>query len=167
MDVGDAQKWVDNSAPVRRQWYNPLLDFGRNRMSKIVLAISGRWVADGRLGSIAAFAQRLDKSILAVHVAYGSDNSAAEMTEGEKVLGELATALREKGATVETQFLFADDVAAAIIKLVEEHDATMIMAGLSTKGMLTRLIEGNVVQEIIRTTSVPLLLLPPEWDGEI
>jgi nucleotide-binding universal stress UspA family protein len=136
-------------------------------MSKIVLSISDRWVADARLGAIASFAQKLDKSILAVHVAYGSDNSGAETTAGEKVLASLASALRAKGAKVETQFLFADDVAAAIVKIAEEQGATMIMAGLSTKGMLTRLIEGNVVQEIIRITAVPVLLLPPEWNGEI
>ncbi len=40
---------------------------------------------------------------------------------------------------------------------------TIIASGLSSKGMLTRLIEGNVAQEIIRGAEVPLLLLPHDW----
>jgi nucleotide-binding universal stress UspA family protein len=39
----------------------------------------------------------------------------------------------------------------------------MIVLGLSSKGMLTRLIEGNVAQEVVRGARVPVLLLPAEW----
>ena len=141
--------------------------YNRGFMAKIVLAISDRWVADVRVDAIADFAHRLEKSILVLHVAYGTEGSAAETSPGEKVLATVGGALTARGAKVETLFLFADDVGAAIVKTAEEQRASMILVGLSSKGMLTRLIEGNVAQEIIRSTRVPVLLLPAEWNGEI
>ena len=136
-------------------------------MAKIVVAVSDRWVADVRVNAIADFARRLDKSILALHVAYGTEGSAAETSPGERVLATVADTLIAHGAKVETLFLFADDVGAAVVKTAEEQRASMIVVGLSSKGMLTRLIEGNVAQEIIRATRIPVLLLPAEWSGEI
>ena len=48
---------------------------------------------------------------------------------------------------METLFLFSDDIAAAILKVADEHRVTMIILGLSSKGMLTRLIEGDVARK--------------------
>jgi nucleotide-binding universal stress UspA family protein len=136
-------------------------------MGKILLAVSDRWVPDARVDAIGDFAQRLGRSILAVHVAYGSEGSGAEVTPGERVLEQIAKQLRAKQAKVETLFLFGDDLGQAILKTAEEHQATMIVLGLSAKGVLTRLIEGNVAQEIIRGTRIPVLLLPPDWVSPI
>ena len=41
------------------------------------------------------------------------------------------------------------------------------MLGLSSKGVLTRLIEGNVAQEVIRGTRIPIMLLPADWINPI
>jgi nucleotide-binding universal stress UspA family protein len=68
---------------------------------------------------------------------------------------------------VETLFLFSDNVGAAILKTAEEHRATMIMLGLSSKGVLTRLIEGNVANEVIKGAGIPVLLLPADWVNPI
>ena len=43
----------------------------------------------------------------------------------------------------------------------------MILLGLSSKGMITRLIEGNVAQEVIKNARVPVLLLPADWTNPI
>jgi nucleotide-binding universal stress UspA family protein len=132
-------------------------------MSKILLAVSDRWVPDARVDAIADFAGRLGREILAVHVAYGTEASGADLTPGEKILDLIAKQLRARQAKVETLFLFGDDLGQAILKTADEHKSTMIILGLSSKGMLTRLIEGNVAQEIIRGARVPVLLLPPDW----
>jgi nucleotide-binding universal stress UspA family protein len=132
-------------------------------MSKVLLAVSERWVPDVRVDAIGDFVQRLGGSLLAAHVAYGSEGSGAGVQPGEKVLEQIAKQLRDKGVKTETLFLFSDDVGAAILKTAEEHGATMIMLGLSSKGMLTRLIEGNLVQEVVRGSHMPVLLLPAEW----
>jgi nucleotide-binding universal stress UspA family protein len=135
-------------------------------MSKILLAVSDRWVLDSRVDAIADFVRRLGATVLAVHVAYGSEPSGG-VSPGEKVLEKIADQLRGKQLKVETLLLFSDDLAQAILKTAEERKVTLILLGLSSKGVLTRLIEGNVAQEIIRGTSMPVLLLPPEWDGGI
>jgi nucleotide-binding universal stress UspA family protein len=136
-------------------------------MSKIVLAVSDRWVPDARVDAIGDFAARLNGSILAVHVAYGTEGSGADVTPGERVLEQIAKQLRARNAKVETLFLFSDDLGQAILKTADEHKATMIVLGLSSKGVLTRLIEGNVAQEIIRGARIPVLLLPPDWMSPI
>jgi nucleotide-binding universal stress UspA family protein len=136
-------------------------------MSKIVLAVSDRWVPDARVDAIGDFASRLNGSILAVHVAYGTEGSGADVTPGERVLEQIARQLRARNAKVETLFLFSDDLGQAILKTADEHKATMIVLGLSSKGVLTRLIEGNVAQEIIRGARIPVLLLPPDWMSPI
>jgi len=136
-------------------------------MSKVLLAISDRWVPDLRVDTIADFVQRLGGSLLAMHVAYGSEANGAGVSPGERLLEQIAKQLRGKNIKVETLFLFSDNVGAAILKTAEEHRATMIVLGLSSKGVLTRLIEGNVAQEVIKNASTPVLLLPADWMNPI
>ncbi len=136
-------------------------------MNKIVLAVSDRWTPDARVDSIADFAFRLGHSIIAVHVAYGTEGSGADTIPGEQVLEQIATQLRAKSVRVETLLLFSDDLGEAILKTAEEHKATMLLLGLSSKGMLTRLIEGNVANQIIRGARMPVLPLPPDWSTPI
>ncbi|MCL2640791.1 MAG: universal stress protein, partial [Phycisphaerales bacterium] len=68
---------------------------------------------------------------------------------------------------VETQMMFSDDLGDAILNTAEEQKATLIILGLSSKGMLTRLIEGNVAQAIVKGARMPVLLLPSDWTGPI
>ena len=136
-------------------------------MSKLLLAISERWVPDMRVDAIADFVSRLGGSILVVHVAYGSEASGAGVMPGERLLEQIVKQLRAKNIKAETLFLFSDHVGAAILKTAEEHAATLVLLGLSSKGMLTRLIEGNVAQEVIRNATVPVLLLPADWMNPI
>ena len=132
-------------------------------MSKILLAVSDRWSPDARVDAIGDFASRLGRPIIAVHVAYGTEGSGADVIPGENILELIAEKLRAKQIKVETLLLFSDDLGEAILKTAEEHKASTIVLGLSSKGMLTRLIEGNVAQQIIRSARVPVLLLPPDW----
>ncbi len=134
-------------------------------MSKILLAISDQWVVDPRTDALAEWARRLDADILAVHVIFGGDESATAKHPGEKILEELDVKLKAAGARVETLVLFANDIVSALLRVPEERHATVIVLGLANKGMLARLIEGNIPQAIINATRVPVLCLPPDWDG--
>jgi len=136
-------------------------------MSKILLAVSERWVPDFRVDAIADFARRLGASILVVHVIYGTEGGGAEVSPGEVVLKQVVAALEAKQVKTETLLLFSDDVANATVKTAVEHNVTLLLLGLSSKGMLARLIEGNVAQEVIKQTRVPVILIPPDWNGEI
>ena len=136
-------------------------------MSRILLAVSERWVPDVRIDAIGDFVQRLGGSLLVVHVAYGTEGSGADVSPGEKLLEQIGKQLKAKGMKAETLFLFSDDIGAAIVKTADEHRATMIVLGLSSKGVLTRLIEGNVAQEVIKGARIPVLLLPSDWMSAI
>ena len=57
-------------------------------MSRILLAISERWIPDVRVDAIGDFVLRLGGSILAVHVAYGTEGSGADVTPGERLLDQ-------------------------------------------------------------------------------
>ena len=143
-------------------------------MGKILLAVSDRWIPDSRVDAIADFATRLGHPILVMHVAFGSSQTADSSLPGEKVLQQIATRLRTKvggggggGAKVETQMMFSDDLGDAILKTAEDQKATLIIIGLSSKGMITRLIEGNVAQAVVKDARMPVLLLPSDWTGPI
>ena len=136
-------------------------------MGKILLAVSDRWVADSRVDAIGDFAQRLDYPVLAVHVAFGIEKTGGSSMSGERIVEQIAAQLRIKQPKVETLMMFSDDLGQAILKTAEEQKVTMIILGLSSKGMLTRLIEGNVAQSIIKGASMPVLLLPSDWTGPI
>src|SRR5438552_1367998 len=98
-------------------------------MSKVLLAVSDRWVPDARVDVIGDFVQRLGGSLLAVHVAYGTEGSGAGVQPGERVLDQIAKQLRARNVQMETLFLFSDDIGAALLKTAEEHNATIIMLG--------------------------------------
>lgn len=136
-------------------------------MSKIMLAVSERWSPDTRMDAIADFAARVNASLLAVHVVYGTEGGGTEVSPGERTLEQIANHLRNKQLKVDTLLLFSDDTADAIVKTASDHQATIILLGLSSKGMLARLIEGNVAQEVIKQTKIPVLLIPPDWNGNI
>ena len=63
-------------------------------MSRILLAVSDRWVPDNRVDAIGDLVQRPCASVLAVHVAYGTEESGADVTPGEKLLDQIARQLR-------------------------------------------------------------------------
>src|SRR5579862_8426616 len=126
-------------------------------MSKVLLAISERWVPDSRVGVIASFVKRLGASVLVTHVVYGTEGSGAEVSPGEKILAQIAMQLKAAEIKVETLLLFSDDIADATVKTAQEHGVSIIMLGLSSKGMLTRLIEGNVSNEVIKQTRIPVM----------
>lgn len=136
-------------------------------MSKIVLCVSERWTPDPRIDAVADFARGLSASVLLIHVAYGSETSGTDVSPGERTLDALSTRLKAKEVKVETLLLFSDNIAAAILKTAEEHQCSLVMMGLSSKGVLARLIEGSVSQEVIKATRLPVLLLPPEWKGQL
>jgi nucleotide-binding universal stress UspA family protein len=47
------------------------------------------------------------------------------------------------------------------------RDCTMIVLGLTGKGVLKRLIAGDVPGNIIRQADLPVLLCPANWSGRI
>ena len=63
--------------------------------------------------------------------------------------------------------LFSDDTAKAILNTARARNCSLIVLGLTGKGVLKRLIAGDVPTNIIRSSEIPVLLCPANWDGSI
>lgn len=69
--------------------------------------------------------------------------------------------------TVQTLLMFSEDIARAILNVALEREVTLIALGLTGKNVFARLLAGNVPVELIKNTRIPVLLLPPDWNGMI
>jgi nucleotide-binding universal stress UspA family protein len=138
-------------------------------MSRILVAVSSPWAAQKAVEPLGDLARRLGAEILVVHV---SRPSAGQMREQEQADGEasitlLRDKLQERGLLVQSLLMFSDDVARAILNTAVEREASLIVLGLTGKNVFARLLAGNVPVELIKNTRVPVLLLPPDWNGSL
>jgi nucleotide-binding universal stress UspA family protein len=90
-----------------------------------------------------------------------------EQADGEAALSLLREKLQDRGITVQTLLLFSDDIARAVLNTASERECTLIALGLTGKNVFARLLAGNVPVELIKNTKIPVLLLPPDWSGNV
>ena len=136
----------------------------------MLVSVSSPWASEKLVGPIADLAARLDAEVLVAHVATLQDDDDAESdaTErGEQTLGLLTKGLREAGVECDGVMLLSDDTPKAILNTARAKGCTAIVLGLTGKGVLKRLIAGDVPANLIRQTDLPVLLLPANWDGTI
>jgi len=115
-------------------------------------------------------AKRLDATAVVAHVAQLQDEDEHETDatrRGEETLKLLTETLKNAGVETEGVMLFSDDVAKAILNTAHAKQCTMIVLGLTGKGVLKRLIAGDVPTNIIRQADLPVLLCPANWNGSI
>lgn len=115
-------------------------------------------------------ARRLDAEAIVAHVAtlQDEDEHESDATQrGEQTLKLLTETLQDAGVNAEGVMLFADDTAKALMNTARARDCTMIILGLTGKGVLKRLIAGDVPANIIRQSELPVLLCPANWSGRI
>ncbi|MCC7191926.1 MAG: universal stress protein [Phycisphaeraceae bacterium] len=138
--------------------------------SKLLIAVSSPWASEKLTTPIADMAKRLDAEVVVAHVAQTQDEDEHESDatqRGEQTLKLLTEGLRAAGVRCEQVMLFADDVPKAIIKTAKDRSCTMIVLGLTGKGVFKRLIAGDVPGNIIRMADMPVLLCPANWSGMI
>lgn len=138
-------------------------------MSRILVAVSSPWAAQKAVEPVSNLAKRLSAEVLVIHVSRpsGGQMREQEQADGEQAISLLREALQERGVTVQTLLMFSEDIARAILNVAEEREVTMIALGLTGKNIFARLLAGNVPVELIKNTKVPVLLLPPDWNGMI
>jgi nucleotide-binding universal stress UspA family protein len=138
--------------------------------SKLLVAVSSPWASEKLAAPIADLAKRLSAQVVVAHVAHHQeeDEHESDATQrGEQTLKLLADALTEAGVQVEGVMLFSDDTAKAILNTAAARNCTMVVLGLTGKGVLKRLIAGDVPGNIIRQTTLPIMLCPANWTGTI
>lgn len=138
--------------------------------SRILVAVSTPWASEKLCESIRDLADRLSASVVVAHVAQTQDEDTSETEareRGEQTLATLAGKLTESHVAVEGVLLFGDDIARAILNAAAAHDVTMIALGASGKGRVARLLAGDIPQQVMRSSELPVLVFPPDWAGTI
>jgi len=138
--------------------------------SKMLVAVSSPWASEKLTEPIADLARRLSASAVIAHVAtlQEEDEHESDATQrGEQTLKLLTEGLQRLGISAEGVMLFSDDTPKAIMNTAHARDCTMIVLGLTGKGVLKRLIAGDVPGNIIRQADLPILLCPANWSGNI
>ena len=138
-------------------------------MSRILIAVSSPWAAQKVVEPVADLARRLSAEVLVIHVSRpsGGQMREQEQQDGESSISMLRQALTDKGIVVQTLLMFSEDIARAILNVADERQVSLIVLGLTGKNVFARLLAGNVPVELIKNTKVPVLLLPPDWNGTI
>ncbi len=136
-------------------------------MSRILVAVSSPWAAEKAVDPVTDLAKRLAAEVLVIHVSRpsGGQMREQEQADGEKAITLLRESLQARGVVVQTLLMFSEDIARAILNVAIEREVTLIALGLTGKNIFARLLAGNVPVELIKNTKVPVLLLPPDWNG--
>jgi nucleotide-binding universal stress UspA family protein len=138
--------------------------------SRILIAVSSPWASEKLSSPIADLCRRLEAEAVVAHVAtlQEEDEHESDATQrGEQTLKLLVEDLQEAGVDAEGVMLFADDTAKAIMNTAKARECSMIVLGLTGKGVLKRLIAGDIPANIIRQADLPVLLCPANWSGTI
>lgn len=138
--------------------------------SRFLIAVSSPWASEKLAEPLGDLARRLNARALVAHVAHTQDDDEHESdarARGEQTLRLLTERLQAQGIDAEGIMLFSDDVSKAILNAARAHDCTMIVLGLTAKGVLKRLIAGDVPGNIIRAADIPVLLVPANWSGSV
>ena len=138
-------------------------------MSRILVSVSSVFAAKKVADTVAELASSLGAEVLAVHVSRpsGGQMREQEQSDGEAAIRVLSEKMGEKNVPVQTLLMFSDDIARAVLNTAMERGVSLIILGLTGKNVFARLLAGNVPVELIRNTKIPVLLLPPDWNGKI
>ncbi len=84
----------------------------------------------------------------------------------EEYLKSVAEAWNPLGAEVETRVIGGDDVAQALLELVEEEGADLLALSTRGRGGVSRFVLGSVADKLVRGADLPVLAVrrPPEKD---
>ena len=136
----------------------------------MLVAVSSPWASEKLLGPLTDMARRLDAEVVVAHVAQLQDEDEHENDahqRGEQTLKLLTDGLRDAGVHAEGVMLFSNDTAKALLNTAKARECSLIVLGLTGKGVLKRLIAGDVPANIIRQADLPVLLCPANWSGMI
>jgi nucleotide-binding universal stress UspA family protein len=136
--------------------------------SRILVAVSSPWASEKIARPLADLASRLGAEVLVAHVAIEHEADESELdaqNRAASTLAALAGALDPLGVRSRQVMLFGNDPARAILDAAHEQQATLLVLGLGAKGVLRRLVSGDVPSSILRQADLPVMLLPANWDG--
>jgi nucleotide-binding universal stress UspA family protein len=138
--------------------------------SRILVAVSTPWASERLLGMVRDLAERLGASVIVAHVGKASEQDETDQeakSRAKQTLAGFTSRLAEAKIPTEGLLLYGADVARAILNAAEAQHATLIVVGLTARGRLSRWLAGDVPQQILRASPVPVLLCPTDWSGTV
>jgi len=140
--------------------------------SCVVCALDFEQPVSGVLDTAISIAARFDATLHLVHAWLPAVALSPEggMLPGANELDALATnlgdrlestaaAVRLRHARVTTG-LVPGTPWREIVRYAEQHDADLIIAGTHGRSGIARLLEGSVAERVVRTSSIPVLVVP-------
>ena len=127
---------------------------------QILVPLDGSPLSEHALPLATALVRTLDARLLLVH-AQRADTTSSEHPPD---LDAVAQRIRSGGIDVETATCSAQEVdgtGAAILSAAGEHDAALIVMATHGYGGLGRWLYGSVADQLVRQTTVPIMLVSP------
>ena len=106
----------------------------------------------------AELAQALGSSLIVTNVAAGGGSRTTRSSEARAKLEEAQRVLEGLGVTAD-YVLTTGHPSEAITKLAEERGAEVIVIGTRRKKFFDRLVEGSVLQEVVRRATCDVLVV--------
>lgn len=134
-------------------------------MRAILVPLDGSELARRALPFATTLALRTGRTLLLLR-AFSTMRSVTEAGDLEieremaAELDEDARAARSGGVAVET-IVVNDEPASAILKAVAAHDAGLLVMSTHGRSGLGRWLYGSIADEVLRSSPVPVLLVPP------
>jgi nucleotide-binding universal stress UspA family protein len=136
--------------------------------SRILVAVSTPWASRKLAEALADLGRRLRAEVLVAHVAQQREEDEHESEarqRGEQTLEMFVGALQEQEVTAESVMLFSDDPSKAIVKTARERACSLIVLGLTRKGLLRRMLTADVPGKVLASSDLPVLMCPVDWSG--
>jgi nucleotide-binding universal stress UspA family protein len=142
--------------------------WGRKRL---LLPLDGSPSADAVVPTTAALARALDATVVLLHAKRQRDTDGHERGDGSGVwsadgepmahVERVAEALRSHGLRVVVAFRAANSPATAIVVEATQSGAGIVTMATHGRSGLSRLIMGSVTAEVLRRSTIPVLVARP------
>ena len=138
--------------------------------SRILVAVSTPWASEKLFEAVRELADVLSATVVVAHVAKPTEQDESDEDthqRSEQTVQTLVSRLQEADIPAEGLVLYGGDVTSALLNAATAQHATLMVLGLSAKKGLNRLFGTNIPRKLLRQTSIPVLLYPPDWSGTI
>jgi nucleotide-binding universal stress UspA family protein len=146
-------------------------------MSKVIVPLDGSDLAETALPYVEDLARALSLKIVLVRAVridaiYSGDTYSSPYGDGGELVGQVEAAsndylkgvaerLSKNGLAVEWKLL-RGSLARAVVNLAQATSQGMIALTTHGRSGLTRLVLGSVTEAVVKTSSDPVLVIPPK-----
>lgn len=138
----------------------------------VVVPVANTEDAVATTNALVPYFEGRDGTVTAVHVIEKADGGLdkASVEQRERIVNEIFThvtdGLADLPVTVDTEVHYSTDVAATVIEFAHDKDAGAILFTPRGGSRWEKLLSGDVSHKLVKTSDVPVLVLPDTGDSE-